>query len=103
MIKKLTVEQFRAAVNGLDIGQQTIEIAYGVLVEGKSQISFVSSLGLSKGAISQAVNRVWKAHLEKNLPEGFERITAILPKHKAYIVKKWEKMASKGKPDTEDL
>ena len=38
---------------------------------------------------AQAVNRVWAA-AEGHLPEGFERVTAVLPEHQAFIVKKWE-------------
>ncbi len=89
MKKRLTEAQFQAAINGLGIGQQTIDIARGVLVDGKPQAEFVASLGLTKGAVSQAVSRVWAAAGEQ-LPEGFERVTAILPEHQAFIVKKWE-------------
>lgn len=89
MKKRLTEAQFQAAINGLEIGQQTIDIARAVLVEGKPQAEFVASLGLSKGAVSQAVTRVWTA-ARGELPEGFERVTAVLPEHQAFIVKKWE-------------
>ncbi|WP_299315594.1 TrfB-related DNA-binding protein, partial [uncultured Halomonas sp.] len=75
MKKRLTEAQFQAAIKGLEIGQQTIDIAHGVLVEGRPQAAFVASLGLSKGAVSQAVNRVWVA-AQRTAPEGFERITA---------------------------
>jgi hypothetical protein len=89
MKKRLTEAQFQVAIKGLEIGQQTIDIAHGVLVDGRPQAEFVSSLGLTKGAVSQAVNRVWVA-AGKQLPEGFERVTAVLPEHQAFIVKKWE-------------
>ncbi len=78
----------------LDIGQQTIDRARGVLVEGRSQAEFVAALGLSKGAVSQAVNRVWSAS-RGILPKGFERVTAVLPEHQAYIVRKWAEDATK--------
>ena len=77
------------AVKDLEIGQQTLDIARGVLVDGVSQSAFVASLKLSRGAVSQAVNRVWAAHKEKNLPQGYERVSAVLPAHQAFIVKKW--------------
>jgi hypothetical protein len=89
MKKRLTESQFQAAITDLAVGQQTIDIAHSVLVDGRPQAEFVASLGLSKGAVSQAVNRVWSAAREQ-LPPGFERVTAILPEHQAFIVKKWE-------------
>lgn len=95
MKKRLSEKQFQAIIKGLEIGQQTIDIAYGVLVEGKPQAAFVESLGLSKGAVSQAVNRVWATFKEKDLPEGFERVTAVLPQYQAYIVRQWAEKAQK--------
>lgn len=94
MKKRLTEAQFQAAIKGLEIGQQTIDIARGVLVDGRPQAEFATSLGLSKGAVSQAVSRVWAAAGE-SLPEGFERVTAVLPEHQAFIVRKWEANAKR--------
>ncbi|MDV7210072.1 MULTISPECIES: transcriptional regulator KorA [Azotobacter] len=88
MKKRLTEAQFQAVLSGLDVGPQTVEIARGVLVQGKPQAEFVQSLGLTKGAVSQAVSRVWAAH-EEAVPPGCERLTVLLPKHQAFIVKKW--------------
>ena len=51
--------QFHAGIKGLDISQRTIDIAYGVLVLGQAQTVFITSLGLFKGAVSQAVSRAW--------------------------------------------
>nr|BCU00958.1 KorA protein [uncultured bacterium] len=99
MKKRLTEAQFLAVIKGLEIGQQTIDIARGVLVEGKPQAEFVAALGVTKGAVSQAVNRVWAAS-QGNLPEGFERVTAVLPEHQAFIVKKWAEDARKRKRET---
>ena len=70
MKKRLTEAQFLATIKGLEIGQQTIDIARGVLVEGRPQAEFVAALGVTKGAVSQAVSRVWVAS-QGNLPEGF--------------------------------
>ncbi len=95
MKKQLTEAQFQASIKGLEVGPQTIEIARGVLVDGRQQSSFVQSLGLSRGAVSQAVQRVWAAFEAKSLPEGYERVSAVLPEHQAYIVKKWAGEAAK--------
>jgi hypothetical protein len=78
------------------VGQQTIDIAHGVLVEGRLQADFVALLRVSKGAVSQAVNRVWVAAREV-LPDGMERVTAVLPEHQAFIVKRWEADAKRKK------
>ncbi len=95
MKKHLTEEQFQKAILSLDIGDQTKIIAHGVLVEKKPQTHFVKALGLSKGAVSQAVTRVWEAHQKGNLPVGFAKITAVLPEHQAYQVKVWSEKAKK--------
>jgi hypothetical protein len=96
MKKQLTEAQFQAAIKELDVGQQTIDIAHGVLVEGRLQADFVALLRVSKGAVSQAVNRVWVAAREV-LPDGMERVTAVLPEHQAFIVKRWEADAKRKK------
>ena len=88
MRKKLTEAQFSEAVKGLDVGERTLAIAKGVLVEGESQASYVKKFGLTRGAVSQAVNRVYAR--AKVLPPGYEKVTAVLPSHRAYIVRKWE-------------
>ncbi len=95
MKKRLTEPQFQEAIKGLDVGSKTLDIAHGVLIDGKPQKDFAASLGLSRGAISQAVNRVWAAHEENNLPQGYVRVSAILPEHRAFIVKKWAEDATK--------
>jgi hypothetical protein len=95
MRKQLTEAQFLDAIKGLDVGDQTLEIARGVLVEGKPQALFVERFGLSKGAVSQAVNRVFSR--AQTLPPGFEQVTAILPRHRAFIVKKWAEDAKHKK------
>ena len=103
MKKRLTPQQFTAATKGLEVGKQTLEIAYGVLVDGKPQAEFVERFALSKGAVSQAVNRVWATHEVRNVPEGYEVVTALLPGHQAYIVKKWaDDAAKKLGQDNED-
>ncbi len=98
MKKRLSEAQFQKCITSLDVGQQTIEIAHGVLVLGLPQAAFVASLGLSRGAVSQAVNRVWTAFAAKDLPQGYERVSAVLPEHQAYIVKKWAEDAKNREP-----
>jgi DNA-directed RNA polymerase specialized sigma24 family protein len=95
MIERLTEAQFEEAIKGLNVGQQTIDIARGVLVEGRPQSEFVAALGLSKGAVSQAVSRVRAVAQQEKIPEGFERVSAVLPEHQAFIVKKWAEDATK--------
>jgi hypothetical protein len=100
MKKRLTEGQFHEAVKGLKVGEQTLEIARGVLIDGKPQADFVAQLGLSRGAVSQAVDRVWSAHQAKNLPAGYERVSAVLPEHQAFIVKKWAEDATRKREPT---
>jgi hypothetical protein len=90
--KRLTPEQFELAVRDLNVGEKTIYIAEAVLVQGRPQTELRDELKLSKGAVSQAVDRVWQAaqHL---LPQGLLRITATLPPHQVRIVRQWEKQA----------
>lgn len=89
MKKRLSEQQFDTAVSTIDVGEQTIAIARGVLVLGQPQAHFVATLGLSKGAVSQAVNRVWSA-ADRDLPDGFEHVEAILPSAQANKVRRWD-------------
>jgi ParB family transcriptional regulator, chromosome partitioning protein len=59
--KRLTEAQFKKIIGELKVGQQTIDISKGVLVEGISQAHFADELGISRGAVSQAVSRVYSA------------------------------------------
>lgn len=92
-IGRLTAAEFKRAARGRDWSEQTLEIGSGVLVEGKQQKEFCELYGISKAAVNQAVLRVWKAYLEMCVPEGFERVTVILPKDKAAKVKAWAEKA----------
>ena len=95
MRKQMTEAQFQHAIKNLDVGEQTLLIAHGVLVQGMAQTAFIASLGISRGAVSQAVRRVWSAFEASNIPDGHERIEAILPARQAYIVRKWAAEAAK--------
>lgn len=81
------------------MGESTLEIAKGVLVDGISQADYAKARNITPGAVSQIVNRVWKVHLKTiNIPDKFVEVTAVLPEHQAFIVKQWEKEAqSSGK------
>lgn len=86
--KRLTKEVFARVTQSLNVGKQTLDIAYGVLVDGKPQKYFVKTLSISRGAVSQAVNRVWDAY-KQEVPDGFVRVEVVLPERLAFIVKKW--------------
>ena len=92
--KRLTDGEFASCVKDLAVGRQTINIARGVLVDGLLQSAYVVALGLSKGAVSQAVHRVWSI-FESNLPDGYERVSMVLPYYQAFIVQRWAKAAVK--------
>jgi hypothetical protein len=99
MKKSLTEAQFQRAVLGLEIGDQTKRIAHGVLVERKRQVDFVAALGLTKGAVSQAVSRVWSAwEAKRTAEEGLEEVRALLPRQQAWIVGKWAEEAAPALP-----
>ena len=78
------------------MGENTLEIAEGVLVDGKSQSDYARAKQITRGAVSQIVSRVWKIHLKAiNIQERFVEVTAVLPEHQAFIVKQWEKEAQR--------
>jgi hypothetical protein len=86
--KRLTNEVFLRVAKNLNVGKQTLDIAHGVLVEGKPQKYFVETFNISRGAVSQAVNRVWEAY-KQEVPDGFVRVDVVLPERQAFIVKRW--------------
>lgn len=65
MLKCLTENEFQQAIAGRRLSRQTINIAHGVLVEGMQQSDFVKKYCITKGAVWQAVQRVWAAPGEK--------------------------------------
>jgi hypothetical protein len=98
MAKLMSEADFQEAIKGLDMGPQSLEIAEGVLVRGEPQTVYTQKFGLTKGAVSQTVNRVRKAHQELLINRsGMERVTVVLPEHQAFIVKKWAEDALKRK------
>jgi hypothetical protein len=96
-MKRMTRAQFRQAANQLSMGENTRDIAEGVLVDGISQIDYARAKKITPGAVSQIVSRVWKIHQKTlNMPDKFVEVTAVLPEHQAFIVKQWEKEAHKN-------
>jgi transposase len=90
MAKQLTEDQFKQAISGLTINPRTINIARSVLVDGKQQRDMMKEFGLSRGAVSSSVKRVWEEHIKLEMLEmKGESLTVILPPHQAFIVKKW--------------
>ncbi|MCD0253139.1 transcriptional regulator [Xanthomonas campestris pv. campestris] len=92
MTGRTTEARFADAVEHLNIGQQTRDIAHGVLVEGLSQSHFVRKLGITKGAVSQAVGRV-RAAIEAASPRGLVRVTATVTAEQARTIRAWEAAA----------
>lgn len=100
MKKRLSEDQYQRAISGLNVSARTLDIAHGVLVKGMSQVQYAKSLGVTKGAVSQAVMRVWRRHLEEaDVDEQEERVTAVLPKRQAFIVKQWQEQHRRSQKD----
>lgn len=96
-MKQMTRAQFIQATSKLKMGESALDIAKGVLVDGKSQADYARAKKITPGAVSQIVNRVWKIHLKTiNIPDKFVEVTAVLPEHQAFIVKQWEKEAQRS-------
>ena len=85
--KRLTAAEFARAIDGISISERPIAMARAVLVDGISQSDCARANGVSRNAVCLTVNRIWEAHSE--VPAGFERVTAILPKHQASVVRSW--------------
>jgi hypothetical protein len=96
LMKRMTRDQFNQATSSLTMGESTLEIAEGVLVDGKSQSDYARAKQITRGAVSQIVSKVWKIHLKAvNIPDKFVEVTAVLPEYQAFIVKQWEKEAQR--------
>ena len=90
--KRLAEDQFRLAAEGVSIGQKTLDMARAVLVEGRKQSEVATQYGLTKGAVSQAVAKIWEA---SKLPPGYERVSVVLSEYQAFQVKQWAAAAVK--------
>lgn len=89
--KRLTAAEFARAIEGLNIGERPAAMARAVMVDGMSQTDCACAMGVSRNAVHLAVNRLWASH--RALPVGFERVTAILSKHQASVVRSWHEHA----------
>lgn len=89
--KRLSLEEFERASGALRMGERAFEMTRAVLVDGARQLDQAEAFGITRGAVSQAVNKVWQAAQKERceLPEGFEKLTVVLPEHRAFLVKKW--------------
>lgn len=43
----------------------------------------------------QSLDALWGGKMNNSLPKGYERVSVILPEHRAYQVKKWGEETSK--------
>jgi len=84
---RLTLEQFKRAIEDLNLEPQTVDITEEVLVQGQRQVDVAKKKGLTKGTVSQAVRKVIASHEMKIM--GGVLVTAILPEHQAFIVRQW--------------
>lgn len=90
--KRLTEGAFLRAIVGLSLATKTVEIVRAVLVDGQRQADVAAVHGLTRGAVSQAVTKVWDA---SQIPPGYERVEAVLPAMQAFQVKQWAKAAER--------
>lgn len=92
--RSMSEEQFRTIAQHQSlagVSKQRIEIAYKHLVLGIKQTVLAEEYGLTKGAVNQAVNRVWSVG-----PPGYEVITALVTEQQADVIRKWEQEAKKA-------
>lgn len=91
---RLTESQLKECLLWLEIrSPKTVTIARKYFVEGLSQRDIAADVGVTKGRVSQVVSLFNRAYRDsKSLPLGYERVEAILPGHKAYLVKQWAKV-----------
>lgn len=49
---------------------------------------------------AEALNALAGGKATQSLPSGYVRVSAVLPEHQAYIVKKWEEAARKRRQES---
>lgn len=92
--KSLTEEQFRQIEENPTVqamGEQNRKIAFRCLVLGEPQVALAKEFNLTRGAVSQTVNRVWGA-----CPPGYQLVTALVSDEQALQIKQWEREAKKA-------
>lgn len=79
-IRRLTAADFDAAVAGLRITDRSRKLARAVLVDGISTGMTAEAAGVASQSVSQAVGRVYSAHLARiGAPEGWETVVVTVP------------------------
>ncbi|WP_200374879.1 TrfB-related DNA-binding protein [Thiocystis violacea] len=92
--KLLSRPDFERAIARLPkMGTRSRQIAQSVLVDGCQQTEVAQKYGITKGAVWQCVQKVWKVHEEtaQITEEGLQQVTAVLPPHQAFLVRKWDR------------
>lgn len=90
--RRLKAREFDALTRRLDMTDRTVQLARRVMVGGETHRSVAGDAGVTRPAVSQHVARVWQAYLdgiEDNLPDAYQRVTAILTHEQAGIVAAW--------------
>nr|AAX19279.1 KorA-like protein [Sinorhizobium meliloti] len=88
----MTKRDFEAAVKRLQISERGIDMARRVLVGGEAQSLVATDYGVTLGAVTHQVSRVWRTYVDAlEVPPDHERVSAVLPKDKAEIVRTWER------------
>lgn len=88
--RHMNKRDFEATIKRLEISERGVEMARRVLVGGERQSDIATEFGITNGAVSHQVNRVWRAYVDTlEIPPGYERVTVVLPADKAAIVKTW--------------
>ena len=72
MKKRLTEAQFQAAIKGLEIGQQTIDIARGVLVEGDYHPSVAGGARIPLADVAHTLRVGRRAFAHRRFPAGLD-------------------------------
>lgn len=100
--QRLSESAFLAAIQPMArLSEQSVAIARAILVEGKSQKSQADEYGLSRGVVSNLVNRIYKAAkpAQPALPRGFQRVELVLPEKLVPVAKMLEKAGKHGWPE----
>lgn len=93
--RRLTQEEWQAAVERSQSNDAHRAIARSVLVDGRSQKAVGTEYQLTAGAVSQIIGKVWRAHLliTQGLPDGWREVTVALPEREATLVEALARMA----------
>lgn len=93
MNKRLSSEEFEVYSKAFNFSDRRIKICHLILVKGEKQADVAKQFGISKGAVSQHKKAFLDAVEASLIPNGYKRVTAVLPNHHAYQVEVWAKKA----------